>query len=451
MEVGDRVVAADGATAVGTGEIASGYRYAGQHDLPHRRAVQWRSFGEWKLADSEGIRTTVAPIRNSINQVEVERRILEDSVPRERPSSVIAEPVTTGRAAPVPRFTGPAGLIQSILERKGQAVVYGPPGTGKTFWALSTTRELASLTAFGKSYASLTDTERQRVAGDYSRGVPLVQLCSFHPEYGYEDFIEGYRPKTSDNGQLIFSLEDGVFRRVCKEASRNPQASFYLIIDEINRGDIPRIFGELLTLLEKDKRGQSVVLPLSGKPFSVPQNVFLVGTMNTADRSIALLDVALRRRFGFVELMPDYGILHGVSISGLPLGPWLEDLNQRIAALGSEDARNKQIGHAYFLEKEQPISSLEQFRAILRDDVVPLLEEYCYGSYDQLAQLLGDGLIDREKQLIRGELFDSFHGTQLIQALSRPEIATASASVTLTQDDEPEEEVEASPPEDRSS
>ena len=107
------------------------------------------------------------------------------------------------------------------------------------------------------------------------------------------------------NGQMTFRLRHGVFKRLCKDAEQAAERKFFLIVDEINRGDIPRIFGELLTVLEQDKRGKAVMLPVSGETFRVPPNVFLIGTMNTADRSISLLDSALRRRFGFVELMPD--------------------------------------------------------------------------------------------------------------------------------------------------
>ena len=127
-----------------------------------------------------------------------------------------------------------------------------------------------------------------------------------HPAYGYEDFLEGYRP-TEINGSMHFVLRDGIFKQLCAQAKAQPEHNFYLIVDEINRGDIPRIFGELLTLLEKNKRGKTAILPLSGEPFTVPENLYVIGTMNTADRSIALLDAALRRRFGFLELLPEVG------------------------------------------------------------------------------------------------------------------------------------------------
>ena len=176
----------------------------------------------------------------------------------------------------------------------------------------------------------------------------LVRLCCFHPAYGYEDFLEGYRPQTV-NGQVSFELRDGVFKKLCKDANASPDTNFYLIVDEINRGDIPRIFGELLTTLEKDKRGKRIILPVSQEIFSVPRNVFLLGTMNTADRSISLLDAALRRRFGFVEMMPDGSVLKDSAVGGIALRAWLDALNTRIREHVGRDARNLQIGHSYLM------------------------------------------------------------------------------------------------------
>lgn len=152
---------------------------------------------------------------------------------------------------------------------------------------------------------------------------------AFHPAYGYEDFIEGDRPRTR-NDQLSFSVVPGVFRRACADAADQPDKPFFLIIDEINRGDIPRIFGELLTVLDLSKRGMPIVLPLTSTTLRVPRNLSVIGTMNTADRSIAVLDTALRRRFGFIELMPDPDVLGTTEVGGIPLGKWLAALNRRI-------------------------------------------------------------------------------------------------------------------------
>ena len=231
---------------------------------------------------------------------------------------------------------------------------------------------------------------------------------------------------------MLFERRDGIFKRLCHAAGQQPDRRFYLIIDEINRGDIPRIFGELLTVLEKDKRGQLIVLPLSGEPFSVPENLYVIGTMNTADRSIALLDTALRRRFGFIELMPDSSVLGDTIIdNSIPLGPWLDALNSRLLEHIGRDARNLQIGHAYFLDGGQPVADMPKFVRILQDDILPLLEEYCYEDYATLERVLGKGLIDEPRQRVRHELFAPSRRDELISALLAPcpEIVTSSQAI----------------------
>jgi 5-methylcytosine-specific restriction protein B len=439
MLEGDRIIAADGQTVVGIGEVTGPYGFDPSSPLPHYRPVRWLSVEEWKLPVAEGLRTTVASIKDLTNNVEIERRILDDPAPAVLPTPSVVPPnvvrektvVVVSKGQPQ-RLTGVMGQVQGILERKGQAILYGPPGTGKTHWALRTARELASLRAFSIAYEYLSVEQKSRLMEGSSTEPSLVRMTSFHPEYGYEDFIEGYRPVVSAEGSLSFELRAGMFRRMCADAASAPALDFYLIIDEINRGDVPRIFGELLTLLERDKRGQAMILPASGEPFRVPPNVYLLGTMNTADRSIALLDVALRRRFGFIELMPDYGVLKSASISDLPLGPWLAELNRRIRANGGGDARNRQIGHAFLMESGAPISTSDKLAAVLRDDIVPLLEEFAYDDFGQLVEMLGSGLVDQQGQRIKRELFEADRATDLIAALLSPEIATTAAAVMTT-------------------
>lgn len=242
---------------------------------------------------------------------------------------------------------------------------------------------------------------------------------------------------------MHFVLRDGIFKKLCKDATAQPDQDFYLIIDEINRGDIPRIFGELLTVLEQDKRGRSILLPLTGTPFVVPPNVYLIGTMNTADRSIALLDTALRRRFGFIELMPDYTMLGTTTVEDIPLGLWLKALNERICANVGRDARNLQIGHSYLLEHERPIGDMSTFARVLQEDILPLLEEYCYEDYTILEKILGSSLVDVQGQRIREELFEPSNRTLLVQALLAPTPdlmtsapALSSAAETVEEDGE---------------
>jgi 5-methylcytosine-specific restriction protein B len=185
-------------------------------------------------------------------------------------------------------------------------------------------------------------------------------------------------------------------------------------------------------VIEYDKRGLPVALP-SGKRLVVPRNVFLIGTMNTADRSISLLDTALRRRFGFIELMPDSSQLSGRMAGSVPLGPWLDALNARLRRHLKRDARNLQIGHAYLLV--QPITSIPEFARVLRDEIIPLVEEYCYDDFATLREILGSELIDVEGGRIREELFEPNRENDLIQALSFEEMQSLELAQGLTADE----------------
>nr|WP_246215760.1 AAA family ATPase [Microvirga makkahensis] len=349
------------------------------------------------------------------------------------------------------QLTGIPGQVQGILERKGQVILYGPPGTGKTHWARAAAADLASLATYKKRYEALGPTDRAIIDGDDThRG--LVRLCTFHPGYGYEDFLEGYRPHSNQDGQLVFERRSGIFKQLCADAAVQPEKNFYLIIDEINRGDIPRIFGELITLLEADKRGVSLHLPLSGERFSVPKNVYIIGTMNTADRSIALLDTALRRRFGFVELLPQPTLLSDAVVAGsIPLSPWLSAINDKIRQHVGRDARNLQIGHAYLLHRSRPITDLTHFSRVLLEDIIPLLEEYCYEDYSALEKILGSGLVDKDRQRIREELFSPSRSQDLIQAVLNPhselatlgQVVSASGADDINEEDSEEDETTA--------
>jgi 5-methylcytosine-specific restriction protein B len=431
---GDVALACDGQAVLGVGRVAGGYSHEPGSDFPHRRPVEWLSLDEWKMPEPEGLQTTVHRLRKSpTNLVEAEQRSLGGpvAVPPPRPAPMAP------RGARAPRLEGVAGRIQAVLERKAQAILHGPPGTGKTFWAERVALELASHSLAGRPFEELSYDERVQVSGGPD-SLGTVRMVSFHPAYGYEDFIEGYRPVLHE-GRMTFVLRDGIFKELCRDAEAQPEKQFYLIIDEINRGDIPRIFGELLTIIEKDKRGKPVILPLSRSSFRVPPNVLMIGTMNTADRSIALLDTALRRRFGFIELMPDVSLFGEAQVAGIPLGPWLDALNRRICEHVGRDARNLQIGHSFLLEAGQPIKEASRFFRVVRDEIIPLLEEYCYEDYDALQRILGS-MVDLPNRSIRHNLFDEPVGPELADALlsSCPEIVTSLKAVT-TVETEPDE------------
>ncbi|MSQ48744.1 MAG: AAA family ATPase [Deltaproteobacteria bacterium] len=432
---GDYVVASDGVKVLGIGRVIGPYRYDASAGVPHQRPVEWLALGEWYLPITEGLRTTVRELKNNDEDlVAIERKVLEASVSESGSGTKRGVDVQSpaGSAEPVRQREwiggGVVGRIQDVLKRKGQVILYGPPGTGKTHWAEIAARELASLWNLGKSVDQLSREEKDHVFG--SGSASYVQLCCFHPSYGYEDFVEGYRPRV-EAGSLRFDLKDGIFKTLCASASQQPDKQYYLIIDEINRGDVPRIFGELLTLLEKTKRGRPATLPFSAKLFNVPANVFVIGTMNTADRSIALLDTALRRRFGFIEMAPDTSLLENAVIGGLPLGLWLQSLNKQISSVIGQDGRNLQIGHSYFLHEGRPVNDLGHLSRILQDEVLPLLEEYCYDNWDSLKRILGNGFVDVDSKSFRSGLFDANRQADLLQALfaTDPEIATSAVAV----------------------
>lgn len=250
-------------------------------------------------------------------------------------------------------------------------------------------------------------TERNQEVQDYLEeedSIGSLTRLTFHPSYSYEDFIEGFKPVDTAESNLVLRLEDGVFKRLCNVARANPGKKYLLMVDEINRANIAKVFGEIITLLEKDKRNLLITLPQSKHSFTIPPNVYLLGTMNTADRSIKLLDAALRRRFAFLELMPEVDILRGAKVEGLPLDDFLVELNRRIA---QKEGREKQIGHAYLLENGQPVDEVEELARRFRQEILPLLQEFCYDDYTTLAYYLGKKIVDEEAHSLNMEILEN--------------------------------------------
>lgn len=262
---------------------------------------------------------------------------------------------------------------------------------------------LFALTADEAEHALALLAERDPAVQPHLEGeqtVGLLTRLTFHPSYSYEDFVEGFRPVETGDGALSLRLEAGIFKRICQAAIASPKKKFLVLIDEINRANIAKVFGELITLLEMDKRGLLVTLPQSKESFCIPPNLFVLGTMNTADRSIKLLDAALRRRFAFVELMPEPRLLQGGTVNGLCLDDFLEGLNRRIAG---NQGREKQIGHSFLLDEGEPLADPDEFARRFRQEILPLLQEYCYEDYGALAAYIGGALVDAENQTLNFE------------------------------------------------
>lgn len=258
-------------------------------------------------------------------------------------------------------------------------ILYGAPGTGKTY----ATAEYAMAIIENRKVdlSQKTSDERSALMEKYKAAIKegRIIFTTFHQSYGYEDFIQGLRPDTK-NGGFNFVPVDGVFKRIADEAIKHGDKDYVIIIDEINRANISKVFGELITLIEEDKRwgeinALSVTLP-SGQAFAVPNNLFIVGTMNSADKSISLIDAALRRRFDFIEVVPNAKIVENTVLKTV-----LERLNEEL--FKELDSTDLLVGHAYFMGKDE-----NDLCDIMNHSIIPLLYEYFYDNSNKVKNIL---------------------------------------------------------------
>lgn len=244
--------------------------------------------------------------------------------------------------------------LVAVLKNKKNIILQGAPGVGKTYAA----KRLA--------YSIMGEQDESR-----------VELVQFHQNYSYEDFVMGYKP--SENG---FKLKTGVFYQFCQKAADQPGKDFFFIIDEINRGNMSKIFGELLMLIENDYRGTAATLAYNGKPFSVPENLYIIGMMNTADRSLAMIDYALRRRFSFFEMQPGFDSEGFVQYQTKLNNETFDRLIETVKELNREIANDRSlgkgfcIGHSYFSNWRECTD--EKMQTVVDFDIIPMLEEYWF-------------------------------------------------------------------------
>ena len=292
------------------------------------------------------------------------------------------------------------------VSKKGAPLIFNK--TDDKFWEIITdevSQQAPELFTFHE--------EIEHFSQDSKIEIKRYDFVTFHQSFTYEDFIEGIKPNIyGSENDLTYIIEDGIFKKMCMKARKDPNQNYAIFIDEINRGNISQIFGELISLIEEDKReGEenelSTLLPYSKTEFSVPNNLYIIGTMNTADRSVEALDTALRRRFSFIEMPPKpdliktAGKIPGGVLNDVDLAELLRIINKRIEKLLDKD---HMIGHSYFLS----ISDLKSFKKVLQNKIIPLLQEYFFGDYGKIGLVIGSGFFKANDQDLEEDLFAEF-------------------------------------------
>jgi 5-methylcytosine-specific restriction protein B len=292
--------------------------------------------------------------------------------------------------------------VDAALERRAEIAVFDKDESSNWYIVAELKEQLADLVP------ALAQLQAGPEPGAVNKRYAFV---TFHQSYGYEEFVEGLRPELGSDAtdQVRYEIPQGSLLKLCSQAASDPANFYAMVIDEINRGNISKIFGELITLIENDKRAGSelavpVTLPYSGDSFIIPPNVDFIGSMNTADRSLALVDTALRRRFEFIPVLPDPKVLEGLQVieAGITIDvqKLLVVINNRIEALYDRDHT---IGHAYFTHITK-LDSAEQFpalKATFQNKIIPLLEEYFFEDWQKIRLVLGDNQKKEEFQFIK--------------------------------------------------
>lgn len=358
IKVGDVIFVKKGMhKIIGKGIVTSDYIYdTSRSTYKHIRKVDWQNKGEWEHP-GQAVMKTLTNISAYPDYVQKLLALFAEDT---------SEEVSEQKEIKYPLYSKDDFLnevymdedtyntLTELLEAKYNVILQGAPGVGKTFAA----KRLA--------YSIMGQKDTSRVA-----------MVQFHQSYSYEDFIQGYRP--SKDG---FELENGTFYKFCKEAEEDNERTYFFIIDEINRGNLSKILGELMMLIEKDKRGEKIKLLYSNEWFTVPQNVRIIGMMNTADRSLALMDYALRRRFAFFDFAPAFSSEGFKNYLAEKNSPKLEKLIAAVESLNSTISTDEslgdgfRIGHSYFCTDDEVTD--EWLKSVVEYEVIPLIKEYWF-------------------------------------------------------------------------
>ena len=365
LAINDVIFAKRSNTLVGKGIVTGDYIFDdSRQEYKNIRTVKWLQIGEWEHPGKSVAKrlTDITPYTDYIE------KLITIFTPDE------LDDVDTQPEVDYPEYSSADFLsdvymseqdyetLVNVLKMKKNIILQGAPGVGKTF----TAKRLA--------YSIIGSKNPDR-----------VQMIQFHQSYSYEDFIEGYRP--TENG---FTIKKGSFYKFCKIAEEDDENDYFFIIDEINRGNLSKIFGELFMLIEKDKRGIELQLLYSDENFSVPPNVYIIGMMNTADRSLAMLDYALRRRFSFFTMKPGFNTIGFQTYQDSlksdafkKLISCIKQLNSKIAAdisLGEGFC----IGHSYFCGLTAKTATVQTLTSIIEYELIPLLKEYWFDEPEKI-------------------------------------------------------------------